>query len=119
MRSIQILPKDQVLLVKSIAAGGGSSASANSTGVIGPAPASSSAVPSQPQSGDHPTFPHYQSGHVSHGDRDFDQRRPWMPKMDFPVFDGSDVRVWLDKCASYFHLYAYHLIFVSKLLLCT
>jgi hypothetical protein len=28
-----------------------------------------------------------------------------MPKMDFPHFDGTDVRVWLDKCSAYFHLY--------------
>jgi hypothetical protein len=28
-----------------------------------------------------------------------------MPKMDFPHFDGSDVRVWLDKCPAYFHIY--------------
>jgi hypothetical protein len=26
--------------------------------------------------------------------------------MDFPVFDGSDVRIWLDKCSAYFHLYS-------------
>jgi hypothetical protein len=26
--------------------------------------------------------------------------------MDFPMFDGSDVRIWLDKCAAYFQLYA-------------
>jgi hypothetical protein len=25
--------------------------------------------------------------------------------MDFLIFDGPDVRVWLDKCASYFQLY--------------
>jgi hypothetical protein len=29
-----------------------------------------------------------------------------MPKIDFPKFDGSDVRVWLDKSSAYFHLYA-------------
>ena len=23
-------------------------------------------------------------------------RKPWMPKMDFPKFEGSDVRIWLD-----------------------
>jgi hypothetical protein len=28
-----------------------------------------------------------------------------MPKMDFPHFDDTDVRVWLDKCSAYFHLY--------------
>lgn len=32
-------------------------------------------------------------------------RRPWMPKIDFPKFDGTDARVWLDKCCSYFALY--------------
>jgi hypothetical protein len=29
-----------------------------------------------------------------------------MPKIDFPRFDGSDVRVWIDKCSAYFHLYS-------------
>jgi hypothetical protein len=29
-----------------------------------------------------------------------------MLKMDFPKFDGSDVRIWLDNCLTYFHLYA-------------
>jgi hypothetical protein len=29
-----------------------------------------------------------------------------MPKMEFPQFDGSGVKVWLDNCASYFHLYS-------------
>jgi hypothetical protein len=24
-------------------------------------------------------------------------RRSWMPKMDFPRFDGTDARIWLDK----------------------
>jgi hypothetical protein len=26
--------------------------------------------------------------------------------MDFPHFDGTDVRIWLDKCSAYFHIYA-------------
>jgi hypothetical protein len=34
-----------------------------------------------------------------------------MPKMDFPRFDGSDVRIWLDKCAVYFQLYVIPLDF--------
>jgi hypothetical protein len=29
-----------------------------------------------------------------------DHRRQWMPKMEFPRFDGTDVRIWLDKCAA-------------------
>jgi hypothetical protein len=28
-----------------------------------------------------------------------------MPKMDFPKFDGSDARIWVDGCESYFSLY--------------
>jgi hypothetical protein len=28
-----------------------------------------------------------------------------MPKMNFPIFDGSDPKVWLDNCISYFDLY--------------
>ena len=28
-----------------------------------------------------------------------------MPKMDFPKFDGTDVRIWLDKCEAFFRLY--------------
>jgi len=28
-----------------------------------------------------------------------------MPKMDFPDFDGSDPKVWLDNCRDYFDLY--------------
>jgi hypothetical protein len=31
--------------------------------------------------------------------------------MDFLHFDGSDVRIWLDKCAAYFQLYAIPLDF--------
>uniref|UniRef100_A0A0A9BLL1 Retrotransposon gag domain-containing protein n=1 Tax=Arundo donax TaxID=35708 RepID=A0A0A9BLL1_ARUDO len=32
-------------------------------------------------------------------------RRGWLPKMDFPKFDGSNVRIWLDKCQDFFTLY--------------
>ncbi|XP_073359923.1 uncharacterized protein [Aegilops tauschii subsp. strangulata] len=32
-------------------------------------------------------------------------KRQWMPKIDFPRFDGSDVRIWLDKCEAFFKLY--------------
>jgi hypothetical protein len=117
MQSIQILQKEQVLLVKSIADGEGSSASTNSVGVMGtalasaPSASSLAVLPHQPQSGDHTaSLPLH--GHPTHGEHDSDQRHLWMPKMDFPIFDGSDVRVWLDKCASYFHCMAYHLIFV-------
>jgi hypothetical protein len=28
-----------------------------------------------------------------------------MPKMDFPHFDESGVRIWVDKCSAYFTMY--------------
>ncbi|KAM0849286.1 hypothetical protein ACQ4PT_053818 [Festuca glaucescens] len=35
-------------------------------------------------------------GHVTHRG---------MPRMDFPKFDGTDARIWIDTCNTYFHLY--------------
>jgi hypothetical protein len=32
-------------------------------------------------------------------------RRSWFPKMDFPKFDGTDVRIWIDTCNTFFLLY--------------
>jgi hypothetical protein len=40
-----------------------------------------------------------------------DTRCTWMPKMDFPHFEGSGPRIWLDKCAAYFALYQIPLAF--------
>jgi hypothetical protein len=34
-----------------------------------------------------------------------ESRKHWMPKMDFPHFDGVDARIGLDKCEAYFELY--------------
>jgi hypothetical protein len=31
--------------------------------------------------------------------------RSWLPKWEFPMFDGDEVRVWLDNCEAYFQLY--------------
>lgn len=36
---------------------------------------------------------------------DVQGRRSWVPKMDFPKFDGTDVCVWVDNCETYFALY--------------
>jgi hypothetical protein len=33
------------------------------------------------------------------------ERRGWVPKMDFPKFNGSRPSVWNDQCLSLFHLY--------------
>ncbi|XP_024311277.1 uncharacterized protein LOC112269252 [Brachypodium distachyon] len=38
--------------------------------------------------------------HEQHG-----PRRPYMPKMDFPKFDGTDVRIWVDQCETFFSMY--------------
>lgn len=47
-------------------------------------------------------------GHGNEGEIDSDTRgrRGWLPKMDFPIFDGDDVRIWIDNCESYFLLYS-------------
>jgi hypothetical protein len=34
-----------------------------------------------------------------------------MPKIDFPHFDASNTRIWLDKCLAYFALYQIPLAF--------
>lgn len=39
---------------------------------------------------------------ITPGSEERSGRRPWMPKMDFPRFDGKDVRIWLDKCEAFF-----------------
>ncbi|KAM0829264.1 hypothetical protein ACQ4PT_066987 [Festuca glaucescens] len=39
------------------------------------------------------------------GERADDGRHSWMPKMDFPKFDGTDVRIWIDTCNTFFLLY--------------
>ncbi|WVZ62139.1 hypothetical protein U9M48_011919 [Paspalum notatum var. saurae] len=31
--------------------------------------------------------------------------RPFLPKMQFPTFDGSGPKVWIDKCLNYFNIY--------------
>ena len=33
------------------------------------------------------------------------QKWQWIPKMDFPKFDGSKPVVWIDQCNDYFTLY--------------
>jgi hypothetical protein len=69
---------------------------------MGPLPTSS--VP--PTQGDSPIpSPVLPTSESPGGMSETDHRRPWMPKMEFPCFDGIDVHVWLDKCSAYFHLY--------------
>lgn len=68
-------------------------ASAASTSTAPPPP------PRSPQVSRSPVHPDVSEG------GDFVPRRQWSPKMDFPRFDGTDVRVWLDNCETYFGFY--------------
>jgi hypothetical protein len=118
MKSIQALQKEQVLLVQTMnhPRVGGFPASRESGGVMGASStlgSHSESFPvvqsSQPHSGGNgspalPNSPHVDVLHQSMPDSE--SWRQWMPKIDFPKFDGSDVRIWLDKCAIYFALYS-------------
>uniref|UniRef100_A0ACD6AAU5 Uncharacterized protein n=1 Tax=Avena sativa TaxID=4498 RepID=A0ACD6AAU5_AVESA len=35
-----------------------------------------------------------------------ENKKGWMPKMDFPKFHGEDVRIWVDTCNTFFQLYS-------------
>lgn len=39
------------------------------------------------------------------GESDASGRRGGLPKWEFPVFDGEDARIWVDKCEAYFALF--------------
>jgi hypothetical protein len=36
---------------------------------------------------------------------DTHQRRPWMQRMNFPRFDGTNASIWVDTCQTFFTLY--------------
>ena len=44
--------------------------------------------------------------HGNIGEVDSANKRVWLPKMDFPIFEGEDARVWIDHCEAYFALYS-------------
>jgi hypothetical protein len=113
MRSIQVQQKEQFLLMKSVSefGKGNHKFGADDSGVMGAGPSSaatsSSPVPQHLSDGD--TRPPCSLNplldtSVQHAAPD--NKKPWLPKMDFPHFDGTDVRIWLDKCSSYFHIYS-------------
>jgi hypothetical protein len=117
MKFIHVLQNEQVVLLKPLSSQGTCSrpGSVESNGVMGSSslPGGSTASPaaqppSQPQ-GDQTLRPTSAFVHMFSSDsgvNDHDARRPWIHKMDFPRFDGSDVRIWLDKCSGYFQLYS-------------
>jgi hypothetical protein len=99
MTSIQMLQKEHVVLLKSFSVMIGSSPAP-------PFPGSSLSAPQQ-TAGDTLTQHPVQLLHGSHASNsEPDHKCPWIPMMDFPRFDGTDVRIWLDKCSAYFHIYA-------------
>jgi len=56
--------------------------------------------------GSHPRFPPPPPPQSSLGvPDDSASRRPWLPKMEFPRFDGTDARIWIDKCTAYFAMF--------------
>jgi hypothetical protein len=76
----------------------------DSNGIMGSSPAPST----QPTPADSHTsapIPVPPASEFPGGMTKTDHKRPWIPKMDFPHFDGTDVRVLLHKCYAYFHLY--------------
>jgi hypothetical protein len=110
-------------VVKTLRSQAGASATPHtSIGVIGSSPRTSSASPgSSPMSNvppppppppsdnllrNHQVHPRshtpdaavLQIDHVEH-------RNHWLPKMNFSMFDGSDARIWVDKCIAYFTMY--------------
>jgi hypothetical protein len=74
-------------------------------GLIGARPLPSGIPPVVSSSG--PSFTNHDSDSVLNVETriDHNARRSCMLKMYFPCFDGSDARVWLDQCESYFTLY--------------
>jgi hypothetical protein len=43
-------------------------------------------------------------GHKRHTHRDTLPHHA-LPKMQFPTFDGSQPKIWIDKCLNYFNIY--------------
>lgn len=78
-------------------------------GLMGPHPGASASVASAPPFVTFPSpspqvmmlpvsYTHHEIGETG-------SHKPWLPKLDFPKFDGTNVRIWLDKCQSFFNLY--------------
>jgi hypothetical protein len=116
--AISKVQEEQVLAAKQLKP---TSSSMPGAGVMGPAPtqASSASVPmnsppspppdrflQKKQVNPVPPPPRHHQQLDMHLDSDrSDSRCTWMSKMDFPHFEGTDARIWLDKCLAYFMLY--------------
>jgi hypothetical protein len=120
MASINLVQQEQVQVEAMIQSRTSSSGVLPGDGVMGAPPGSSSSGlgashTSAPAQSSQPPPRQQQVNHQTqlsglgsllHAKMDRQEpRRPWLLKMDFPHFDGSDVRIWLDKCAAYFAMY--------------
>ena len=78
------------------------------TPATSPAAEGDGILPVPPQYTSPLVSPHYSPQHQfdpGRSSEDSGTRKSWMPKMDFRKFDGTDARIWLDGCESYFALY--------------
>jgi hypothetical protein len=117
MQSISLVQQEQVMVAKSLKTlSNGETPSQADTGVMGPRMPPPVAgrqhqPPQPPDSSQRPTqvihpHPRPNGSDTAHPvvDRN-DARNHWLPKMNFPSFDGSDARIWIDKRATYFAMY--------------
>ena len=61
-------------------------------------PPTASPLVSPRYSPQHQFDPGRSSEEQSRGSEENGGRRPWLPKMEFPKFGGTDARIWLDGC---------------------
>jgi hypothetical protein len=122
MSSISVVQEEQVQVHKRLQTMSATTGACLGDGIMGPAPSSTSTASTAASSAPPPipsdrllrnpqvtlTNPpprtQISEGVQGDGDRG-DGMRPWLLKMEFPHFDGSDAQIWIDKCSSYFTLY--------------
>jgi hypothetical protein len=73
------------------------------TGLLGPRPATAPAM--QVTTFRPPALVIPESSRSREEPGEHHQRRPWMPRMDFPRFDGTHASIWVDTCGTFFTLY--------------
>lgn len=80
-----------------------------SSGIMGQRPASAPNLQGAPFSASDLEMPECSQGSermkIADEHEEHHGRRPCMPRLDFPRFDGSDASIWLDTCETFFTLY--------------
>jgi hypothetical protein len=125
MNSISVVQEEQVQVALQLKVVSGTPGTSASEGIMGSIPSIASSPTVGQRSPPPPPPPPPQSDRqgrsaqvnyvppnrnivheVAHVEVDHGERwRQWMPKMDFLHFVGSDARIWLEKCSTYFALY--------------